>query len=51
MTLQQRKNKIEELKFWLKSNPNHPNSTTVQADLRKLEQQQAESETYEQRTN
>lgn len=35
MTPQQRANKIADLEQWLKDNPNHPDRTTVEADLRK----------------
>lgn len=31
--------KIAELEQWLKDNPNHPDRTTVEADLRKLKQE------------
>jgi len=40
MTSQQRKNKIAELSQWLTDNPNHPNRTVIQADLRRLTDQQ-----------
>ena len=36
MTSQQIKNKIDELKYWLEHNHNHPNRTTIEGDLRKL---------------
>ena len=39
MTPQQLKNKIETLKFWLEANPNHPDRSIVEADLRKLNEQ------------
>lgn len=40
MTLQQRVNKIAALKQWLIDNPNHPDRTTIEADLRKHESEQ-----------
>ena len=51
MTPQQRKNKIDELEFWLKNNPNHPNIITIETYLIKLRTTQAENETYERATN
>lgn len=38
MTPQQRQNKIADLEQWLKDNPNHPDRTTVETDLRKLQE-------------
>ncbi len=32
-------NKIAELEQWLRDNPDHPNRTTIEADLRKLRQE------------
>lgn len=40
MTPQQRANKIAELEDWLRDNPNHPDRTIVEADLRKLKDEQ-----------
>jgi regulator of sirC expression with transglutaminase-like and TPR domain len=40
MTLQQTQNKITELEFWLENNPNHPDRTTIETDLRKLKEEQ-----------
>ncbi|PXY44491.1 hypothetical protein [Flavobacterium hydrophilum] len=40
MTPQQRANKIADLKQWLTDNPNHPDRTTIEADLRRYEQEQ-----------
>lgn len=39
MTPQQRTNKIAQLKEWLRDNPNHPDRTTVETDLRKLKEE------------
>lgn len=36
MTPIQISNKIEDLSFWLKHNPNHPDRVTVESDLRNL---------------
>lgn len=38
MTPQQRTNKIAQLQEWLRDNPNHPDRTTVETDLRKLQE-------------
>ncbi len=40
MTCQQRIDKIAELEQWLQINPNHPNRTIIESDLRKLKQDQ-----------
>lgn len=32
-------NKITELEQWLRDNPNHPDRTTVETDLRKLKEE------------
>jgi hypothetical protein len=40
MTPQQIKNKIKDLEQWLRDNPNHANRTTIETDLRKLNDQQ-----------
>ncbi len=39
MTIQQIKNKIAELEYWLEHNHSHPDRIKVQADLRELKQQ------------
>lgn len=44
MTPLQIENKIEELKYWLEHNHNHPNRTTIESDLRKLLETKAEQE-------
>jgi hypothetical protein len=44
MTLQQIKNKIAELKYWLEHNINHPNRTTIEGDLRKLTEELTKAE-------
>ncbi|PWA10941.1 hypothetical protein [Flavobacterium laiguense] len=36
----QQKNKIGTLEKWLKENPNHPNRTTIETDLRTLKEEQ-----------
>jgi hypothetical protein len=46
MTPQQTKNKIAELEQWLQDNPNHPNRTIIETDLRKL----TEARTYKRDT-
>jgi hypothetical protein len=46
MTPQQHKNRTAELEQWLKDNPNHPNRTIIETDLRKL----TEERTYERDT-
>jgi hypothetical protein len=40
MTKQHQTNKIAELEQWLQDNPNHPNRTTIETDLRKLKEEQ-----------
>lgn len=37
MSVQQMKNKISELEFWLTNNPDHPNQGMVLRDKRELE--------------
>lgn len=32
------KTKIAELEKWLQNNPDHPNRTTIETDLRKLKE-------------
>lgn len=49
MTPQQKNNKIAQLKEWLRDNPNHPDRTTVETDLRKLQEANA-PRTYERDT-
>ena len=49
MTPQQIKNKIAELEQWLRDNPNHVNRTIIEADLRKLTEQQ-QGRTFERDT-
>lgn len=49
MTPQQTKNKIAELEQWLRDNPSHPNRTTIETDLRRLNEQ-ACGRTYERDT-
>lgn len=39
MTIQQIKNKIVQLEYWLKHKHSHPDRIKVQADLRELQQQ------------
>lgn len=39
MTQQQIKNKIATLEEWLRDNPNHPNHTIIEGDLRKLKEE------------
>lgn len=39
MTLQQIKNKIKELEYWLEHNHSHPNRTTIESDLRRLREE------------
>jgi hypothetical protein len=38
MTRQQRINKISELEQWLIDNPEHPNRTLIETDLRKIKE-------------
>jgi hypothetical protein len=40
MTPQQLQNKIKELEQWLQDNLDHANRTTIETDLRKLNDQQ-----------
>lgn len=36
MTQQQIENRIADLEWWLKHNPNHPDRVTLEGDVRKL---------------
>jgi outer membrane PBP1 activator LpoA protein len=45
----QHQNKIAELEQWLRDNPNHPNRTTIETDLRKLKETD-QGRTYERDT-
>lgn len=36
------KNKINELEQWLQDNPDHPNRTIIETDLRNLRKEQNE---------
>ncbi|WP_417366823.1 hypothetical protein [Flavobacterium beibuense] len=47
MTLQQLRNKISSLDFWLKSNPKHYNYVVVLRDKQELERKLAEREKLE----
>lgn len=44
MSITQLNNKKEELEWWLRNNPNHPNRVTVEGDLREVNYQLAEKE-------
>jgi len=36
--MKNQKDKISELEQWLQDNPDHPNRTTIETDLRKLKE-------------
>lgn len=46
-TKNQIQNKITDLEFWLKHNPNHPNRVTIASDLRYLKSELLKKETNE----